>query len=66
MHLDLVQVFSKAGASVVLADINETLGQKAAEEINQAGGSAHFVKQTFPSLTLWRIWSQQRWSNSAN
>ncbi|EXJ63547.1 glucose 1-dehydrogenase [Cladophialophora psammophila CBS 110553] len=37
-------VFSKAGASVVLADINETLGQKAADEINQGGGKAYFVK----------------------
>ncbi|KAK5280052.1 hypothetical protein LTR40_006930, partial [Exophiala xenobiotica] len=37
-------VFAAAGASVVLADINETLGRKAAESIRQNGGKAHFVK----------------------
>ncbi|KAK7900677.1 hypothetical protein LTR67_002961 [Exophiala xenobiotica] len=37
-------VFAAAGASVVLADINEALGRKAAEAIRQNGGKAHFVK----------------------
>jgi len=37
-------VFSKAGASVVLADINEPLGQIVADEINKTGGKAFFIK----------------------
>ncbi|EXJ93257.1 glucose 1-dehydrogenase [Capronia epimyces CBS 606.96] len=37
-------IFAEAGASVVLADVNEVLGQKAADEINQRGGKAYFIK----------------------
>ncbi len=39
-----IQVFSKAGASVVIADINEPLGKKTVAEIEACGGKAHFVK----------------------
>ncbi|RFU29322.1 hypothetical protein B7463_g7000, partial [Scytalidium lignicola] len=36
--------FSKAGALVVVADVNEPLGKKTVEEIQASGGRAHFVK----------------------
>lgn len=40
----LRQVFAKAGAQVVLADINETAGLLVAKEIQRSGGEALFVK----------------------
>lgn len=37
------KLFAKAGAKVVIADYNDELGTKVAEEINASGGTAHFV-----------------------
>ena len=38
------KMFAEAGASVVLADLNETEAKKVANKIEQAGGKAHVVK----------------------
>lgn len=40
----MLKVFAKAGAKVVVADVNESAGQLVVEEIQQAGGKALFVK----------------------
>lgn len=37
-------IFSKAGAKVVVADVNEKLGRKTVQEIEITGRQAHFVK----------------------
>jgi NAD(P)-dependent dehydrogenase (short-subunit alcohol dehydrogenase family) len=39
-----VRLFAQEGAQVVVADINETLGRKVAEEVRQAGGDATFIR----------------------
>jgi len=38
------KLFAEAGAKVVVADYNADLGQKVTYEINESGGTAHFVK----------------------
>jgi glucose 1-dehydrogenase len=37
------KLFAEAGAKVVVADFNDELGNKVADEINASGGTAHFV-----------------------
>lgn len=44
------KLFAKEGAKVVVADINEELGQKVTEEIRQMGGESVFVKT---DVTVW-------------
>jgi 3alpha(or 20beta)-hydroxysteroid dehydrogenase len=39
----MAQAMARAGAAVAIGDIREDLGKAAAEEIRQAGGTAHFV-----------------------
>lgn len=40
----IARFFADAGVTVVMADINETLGQKVAKEITDAGNSAVFMR----------------------
>jgi NAD(P)-dependent dehydrogenase (short-subunit alcohol dehydrogenase family) len=44
---------AEGGAQVVLTDLREELGEKTAEEINQAGGSAIFLTQDTASEEQW-------------
>ncbi len=39
-----VRLFAKEGAKVVIADVNEALGKRLAEEIRRDGGDAIFIK----------------------
>ncbi len=42
--LGIARRLAEAGAAIVIADINETVGREAAEELNNQGGKAVFVK----------------------
>jgi NAD(P)-dependent dehydrogenase (short-subunit alcohol dehydrogenase family) len=44
MGAETARVFAGEGASVLIADVNEPLGQKLSEEIGAAGGTAAFVR----------------------
>ncbi len=44
MGYETAKLFAEAGAKLVVADFNDDLGPKVAEEITAAGGTAHFVK----------------------
>ena len=43
---DVSRAYAKQGAKVVLADVDETEGERHAEAIQRQGGEAIFVKQT--------------------
>ncbi|MCG2623441.1 glucose 1-dehydrogenase [Arthrobacter sp. I2-34] len=47
------RLLAEAGASVVLGDIDTARGQKVADEIILAGGSAHFAKLDVSSAADW-------------
>jgi len=40
----IAELFSKEGSKIIVADINEELGQKAANDITDLGGKAEFIK----------------------
>jgi 3(or 17)beta-hydroxysteroid dehydrogenase len=46
-------LFAQEGAKVVIADINETLGNQVASDINKFGGQAIFVKLNVTSEADW-------------
>ncbi|MBO1900893.1 SDR family oxidoreductase [Leucobacter weissii] len=43
MGYETAKLFAEAGAKVVVADFNDELGEKVAQEIREAGGEARFV-----------------------
>lgn len=45
--------FAREGATVYLADINDEMGERAAAEIRQAGGSARYVHLDVTNEVLW-------------
>lgn len=49
------KLFTKEGAKVVVADVNETEGKRVAEEIRQDGGEAIFVKLDVSKEEDWKI-----------
>ena len=40
----IAELFAKEGSKVIIADINETLGKDIANQINNSGGKARFIK----------------------
>ena len=49
------KLFAKEGAKVVIADINESEGQRVCREINETGGDAIFVKTDVSKETDWQL-----------
>ena len=47
------KVLAKEGAKIVLADIDEEIGQRAAEEIQRSGSDALFVHHDVTSESHW-------------
>ncbi len=46
---------AEEGAKVVLTDIQEDLGQQTATEINEAGGTAHFLIHDVTRESEWEV-----------
>jgi NAD(P)-dependent dehydrogenase (short-subunit alcohol dehydrogenase family) len=46
--------FAREGATVYLSDINDEMGERAAAQISEAGGDAHYVHLDVTNEELWR------------
>ncbi|HZE65583.1 MAG TPA: SDR family NAD(P)-dependent oxidoreductase, partial [Sporichthyaceae bacterium] len=49
----MAHALAKAGAAVVIADINADLGKTTAQEIRDAGGTAEFVELDVTNESAW-------------
>src|ERR1700742_4991249 len=49
----MAHALAKAGAAVVVADINADLGKTTAQEIRDAGGTAEFVELNVTDESAW-------------